>query len=207
MLIAVTLTIGSLSLAETNSPSTKAHIIFLRGPSEVTGNDNFSEFRKTRLGHAQDLLSGFDVYAVRQCHDRYHPTGHFGCLLIADGEIPIHFANMGDAATFLSTRMNRVDNDERAESILSLLPSMFGYKIVTVQPRTSNSSKPDGPKDTGTKDWTREFTKTETGWQLTCTLLFDPVIAYYNRVTITLDKSGKIGVSPLREVSSGPHYM
>ena len=203
----VILVVASLSLAETNKPPLARRSFYLRGSGNGS-EKNLSTFKKVPRQRTQDLLNEFDVYALRKHgNDLWHPTEDFGCLLIADGELAIYFENMGEAAEFMSRRIDKVENSQRAEAILSLLPALFGYSIVTEHPPILRFEKPEEatPIAKDPEKWTRRFRQTKTGWELQCTLLFDPQIAFCNRVTLSMDKSGSIKVSDLEEVSSGPH--
>jgi hypothetical protein len=216
------LVVANLALAETNKPPLANRNLYLLG----TGSGwrtHLSTFKKVPREITQNLLSEFDVYAVRQHgKDLWHPTGEFGSMLIADGQLAVYFENMAEAAEFVSKRIDKVESSQQAEALLSMLPALFGYSIVTKPPRPCPS------KDSTTEDphpraaefsdlsptqvknpekWTRQFKMTETGWELQCTLLFDPAIALCNRVTISVDKSGNVTVSAQEEVCSAMQYL
>ena len=72
--------------------------------------------------------------------------------------------------------------------------------------RDSEKNMHDKPKVVK-DDWTYLFRETETGWSLTCTLLYDPAISSCNRVTISIDKKGKISISKPKHVHRSGGYI
>lgn len=145
--------------------------------------------------------------------------------------------NMSEAAVFLSKRIGKVETKAKAKEVMLLLPEMFSYEVITVPPKNplnldneaikaelndKNITKEKREKiltilryhdefekdmAKNKSDWTFVFEETKTGWSLTCTLLFDPVIYLCNRVTILVDKSGKLSISKLKSIYSAGGYM
>jgi hypothetical protein len=161
-------------------------------------------FARVDTSVTRQYLAEYEVFAVRQAHDPFHPTGHFGCLLFRNGTIPSYFENMREAAVFLSSRIGAVKTREDADAIMRLLPAMFSYQIVMAPPPF-----PDGttPKIEREEDWTCTIKSIDTGWFLTCTLLFDRSIGLCMRVTISVDKQGKLTVSEPKRVYSAGGYQ
>lgn len=201
-LLLVTLT--RTAAAETNSVGTSIRMLTVRGSAPAKYNRFLSEFFHVNTPHTQRFLKDFSIFAVRQGYDPYHPNGRFGALLISEGEVPIYFESMGEAAPFLSGRLGGIGTKEAAKFALRLLPDMFSYNVVTSPPLLHNGEPPEIEVPS---DWPLIFEQTERGWSLTCTLLIDPVLASCNRVTLSLSRDGTLTVSGERQVYSQSNYL
>ncbi len=195
------------------------------------------EFTKVENLRTKKYLKEFTVFAVRELQTFAHPTGHFASILIKDGDMPVFLNNMSEAAVFLSKRIGKVETKEKAKEAMLLLPEIFSYKVITVQPEEplkidfkalkaklndknitkktkerilyilKNRKDFEIKRNINKSDWTFIFEETKTGWSLTCTLLFDTVISFCKRVTISVDKSGKLSVSKMKHIYDVGSYM
>lgn len=198
--------VASQCLGNTNMPAMTIRVLALYGstPTNRPRADVLTDFARVDTPAVRQYLADYEVFAVRQAHDPFHPTGRFGSLLVRNGTIPSYCEDMTEAAAFLSSRIAAVNTREDAEVIIRLLPAMFSYHIVTVPPAFPDGAKPKIERE---EDWTSSVTSTAAGWSLTCTLLFDRPIALCMRVTISVDRQGRLTVSEPRRVYSAGGYL
>jgi hypothetical protein len=185
----------SMVPAETDIPPISIRTMTVRGADSDDESRFLSKWQTVNTPQTRKYLKDFSVFAIRQGYDPIHPNGRFGCLLVSNGELPLYFENMSEAAAFLSKRLGPIKTKEEAEAVLQLLPDMFSYKVVTSPPRSTMFGDEERPTIENKSDWTRLFEETNKAWSLTCTVLFDPNIASCKRVTITVDRTGKMSVS------------
>jgi hypothetical protein len=155
---------------------------------------------------AQKHFGTNHLYAVRLRRDLLHPTGEFASMVVRDGNVPLAFDTLDDAAYYISLEPKKVPSSSDATDLFGLLLAMFGYRSVTNQPgNIALSSLPSEFQDP--KQWTQQIVQTPSGWKICSMIVTDPEIGAITFVSVFITQKGVVTVLRKEHVFAAAGYM